>query len=93
MFIESIHCTYNAFFYRNTAPGAPSAPGTSGRQSIKFTPQIYKFRVSPVRGNIKQYALQMPFATLFDNLIAVLWSLYNKETKIKSGKINYTDYS
>lgn len=77
-------------YYRNTAPGAL---GITGRQSVKFTPQMYKFRVAPARGNIKQFALQMPFSTLFDNLIAVLWSLYNKETKIKSGKINFTDYS
>ncbi|XP_026819418.1 uncharacterized protein LOC113558104 [Rhopalosiphum maidis] len=58
---------------------------TPGKQRVKLIPQIYKFRVAPVRGNIKQFALQMPFSTLFDNLIAVLWSLYNKETKIKSG--------
>ncbi|XP_025191206.1 uncharacterized protein LOC112591583 [Melanaphis sacchari] len=58
---------------------------THGKQSIKLLPKIYKFRVAPVRGNVKQFALQMPFSTLFDNLIAVLWSLYNKETTIKSG--------
>ncbi|CAH1732585.1 unnamed protein product [Aphis gossypii] len=79
-------------FRENTAPSAPVAPGTSGRQLVKFTPQIYKFRVSPIRGNIKQYALQMPFSTLFDNLIAVLWSLYNKETKIKNG-INQMEWA
>ncbi|XP_050526569.1 uncharacterized protein LOC126897201 [Daktulosphaira vitifoliae] len=49
-----------------------------------FIPVVYKFRVQPkTRG--KTYALQQPFATLWDNLITVLWSVYSKERKIQIG--------
>lgn len=46
-------------------------------------PMLYQFRVT--HGNDKTFALQQPFATLFDNLIAVLWSVYGKKSTIQIG--------
>ncbi|XP_003247091.1 uncharacterized protein LOC100574014 [Acyrthosiphon pisum] len=64
----------------------PAADQPAAKQAATtLRPLIYSFRVAPVRGNIKQSALQLPFSVLFDNLIAVLWSMYNKETQIRSG--------
>ncbi|XP_015374785.1 PREDICTED: uncharacterized protein LOC107169506 [Diuraphis noxia] len=60
-------------------------PPTTGKQSVTLRLLLYKFCVAPVRGNIKQFALQMPYSILFDNLIAVLWSMYNKETQMRCG--------
>ncbi|KAL4135353.1 hypothetical protein QTP88_006968 [Uroleucon formosanum] len=60
-------------------------PPASKQAAATLRPKIYSFRVAPVRGNIKQSALQLPFSILFDNLIAVLWSIYNKETQMRSG--------
>lgn len=52
-----------------------------------FNPMLYNFRVSPKCGSDKEFTLQQPFATLFDNLITVLWSVFNKKTNIQIGKI------
>lgn len=53
-----------------------------------FSPMLYYFRVPPIGDMNKGFSLQQPFAVLFDNLIAVLWSIYGKDSKIKVG--NYT---
>ncbi|XP_050426978.1 uncharacterized protein LOC126837198 [Adelges cooleyi] len=45
-----------------------------------FVPVLYHFRVQP-KTTGKTYALQQPFATLWDNLITVLWSVYGKGSK------------
>ncbi|VVC45954.1 Hypothetical protein CINCED_3A017099 [Cinara cedri] len=39
----------------------------------------------PQIGSDQAYALQQPFATLFDNLITVLWVVYNKKSTLKIG--------
>lgn len=59
-------------------------PNDDGRT---FNPMLYNFRVSPKTGNEKEFTLQQPFATLFDNLITVLWSVFSKNTNIQIGKI------
>lgn len=61
-------------------------PNDDGRT---FNPMLYNFRVSPKTGNEKEFTLQQPFATLFDNLITVLWSVFSKNTNIQIGKIFY----
>lgn len=58
----------------------------------KFTPMLYHFRIRPQRSSDKPFALQQPFATLFDNLITVLWSVYNKQSKIQIGKTTGKTY-
>jgi len=57
--------------------------------SPTFHPMMYNFQVEPqLTGFRKTFALQLPFATLFDNLIAVLWSVYCKQSTFQIGKIN-----
>ncbi|VVC25304.1 Hypothetical protein CINCED_3A012407 [Cinara cedri] len=54
-------------------------------QNKSFKPVLYSFRVPPQNRDSSKFALQLPFATLFDNLIAVLWSVYGKDPTIRSG--------
>ncbi|XP_022175687.1 uncharacterized protein LOC111037427 [Myzus persicae] len=54
-------------------------------ENFAFNPMLYNFRVAPPPGHNKTFSLQQPLATLFDNLITVLWSVYGKKSKIKIG--------
>ncbi|XP_060856065.1 uncharacterized protein LOC132933804 [Metopolophium dirhodum] len=54
-------------------------------ENFSFSPMLYNFRVAPPPGHNKTFSLQQPLATLFDNLITVLWSVYGKKSKIKIG--------
>ncbi|XP_050444426.1 uncharacterized protein LOC126847984 isoform X1 [Adelges cooleyi] len=59
---------------------------TAGDQNKEsaFVLVLYHFRVQP-KATGPTYALQQPFATLWDNLITVLWSVYGKGSKIQIG--------
>jgi len=46
---------------------------------------LYRFRVSPLSEDPSKFALQLPFAVLFDNLITVLWAIYSKNSKNQIG--------
>lgn len=60
----------------------------TSNQNLSFIPVLYNFRVTPPPSSNKTFALQQPFATLFDNLITVLWSVYGKNSKIQIGKLH-----
>ncbi|XP_026818946.1 uncharacterized protein LOC113557570 [Rhopalosiphum maidis] len=63
----------------------PATKNEGPSENFSFSPMLYNFRVSPPPGHNKTFSLQQPFATLFDNLITVLWSVYGKKSKIQIG--------
>lgn len=82
LFIYDFHCS------NEDEEEGNSENQTKHQSQVQFKPVLYNFR-SPPKSSEKRYVLQMPFAQLFDNLIAVLWSLYSQQEdkKIFSGKI------
>ncbi|VVC27180.1 Hypothetical protein CINCED_3A018569 [Cinara cedri] len=57
----------------------------ASNQMTTFNPVIYTFRTTQQTGREQAFALQQPFATLFDNLITVLWVVYYKKTSLRIG--------
>lgn len=79
---------YNSFDYRviQQESSFEKLSELNNKQTTPFHPVLYHFRTSPTPSRGKKYALQLPFALLFDNLITVLWAVYGKNPKVVCGK-------